>query len=464
MRWAKEHLYFWLVLGPMVLGMTYFSVARVADNLPAWRPSAVEAIIVATMFVAALIGLSLSRASAELYHIRRPESYFDALPVDRATHLGAAFAFRLGRTAVISLFVLAARKTTGEASYLAAESLAPLVCFIAVTAATEIFAALNWIHWGHTRNIRTAIAAAAVVFVAATVSAAAFVSAVKTTLFSTQARVAIIASCVLLAAMLFALAYHLNKKWRASDMEYAKRLQLTGRLNIFGALARARRVPRAVAAGIARDLQLTLRGFSSAVYVALVIAMLWPLALIAAIRTDLLWPAGEPSGWLDATWLPAVLATKFTCVLMTATLASLVPVIVAYELPLMWVERVTGATGLDLWQAKLWYSRAVSLPAPFVAFGAGMLTGEIPLYYAAPTLAECAMLWWLVSSVMGGLAFEVPARPGLSIIVMATVGLAAGLLGLMMWLVGMIIYVQAMHTLTDRGRQMARHYLTTEED
>lgn len=448
----------------MVLGMTYFTVARVADNLPAWRPSPAEAVTVATMFVAALVGLSLSRASAELYHIRRPESYFDALPIDQATHLGAALAFRLGRTAVIAAVVLAARKMTGEPSYLAAESFAPLLCFIVVTAATQVFAALNWIHWGHTRNLRTAVAAAALVLASAVAAASAVVATVKPELISAASRILIVASCALLAAILLALVHHLNKTWRASDMEYAKRLQLTGRLNIFGALARARRFSRAVAAGVARDLQLTLRGFSSAVYVVLVIATLWPLALIAAVRGDMLWPASESSGWLDATWLPAVLATKFTCVLITATLAALVPVLVAYELPLMWVERVTGATGLDLWQTKLWYARAVSLPAPIIAFAAGMITGEVPLFYAVPALAECAMLWWLVSSIMGGLAFEVPARPGLSIIVMATMGIAAGLLGVMMWLVGMIIHVQATHTLADRGRQMARYYLATEGD
>jgi hypothetical protein len=464
MRWAKEHLYFWLVLGPMVLGMTYFSAARVAENLPPWRPSPVEAVIVATLFVAALLGLSLSRASAELYHIRRPESYFDALGVGKTTHFGAALAIRLGRTAVIAVMVLAARKMTGEPTYLTAESIAPLICFIALTATTEIFAALNWIHWGHTRNLPVAIAAAALALAAASVAAAAAVAAVKTGLFSNEIRMAIIASSALMASLLFAISYYLNKRWRGSDMEYAKRLQLAGRMNIFGALARARRFSRAVAAGIARDLQLTLRGFSSAVYVASLIACLWPLVLVAVIETGMLWPGGEVAGWLDATWLPAVLATKFACVLMTATLASLVPVLVAYELPMMWVERVTGATGLDLWQAKLWYGRAVSSPAPLVSFGAGLLTGEIPLYYAVPALAECALLWWLVSSIMGGLAFEVPARPGLSIIVMATVGLAAGLLSLMMWLVGMIIYVQAMHSLTDRGRQMARYYLITEED
>ena len=33
LRWAGEHLYYWLVLGPVVVGFTAFTVARVVDNL-----------------------------------------------------------------------------------------------------------------------------------------------------------------------------------------------------------------------------------------------------------------------------------------------------------------------------------------------------------------------------------------------------------------------------------------------
>ena len=105
---------------------------------------------------------------------------------------------------------------------------------------------------------------------------------------------------------------------------------------------------------------------------------------------------------------------------------------------------------------------SVDLPAPFVAWAVGAMTGKVPLGYALPLLAECLFLWWLVSSIIGALSFEMPERPGLAIIMMATLGLAAGAFATMLWPVGLIIHAQAMHGLTDRGRQMARYYLMTE--
>ena len=119
---------------------------------------------------------------------------------------------------------------------------------------------------------------------------------------------------------------------------------------------------------------------------------------------------------------------------------------------------------IEFFQAKLWYTRAVTTLAPLITWAVGVMTGKEPLSYSLPLLAECLFLWWLVSSIIGALSFEMPERPGLAIILMATVGLAAGAFTAMLWPVGLIIYAQAMHGLTDRGRQMARYYLMTEGD
>jgi hypothetical protein len=69
-----------------------------------------------------------------------------------------------------------------------------------------------------------------------------------------------------------------------------------------------------------------------------------------------------------------------------------------------------------------------------------------------------------VSSIIGALSFEMPTRPGLAMIVMATVGLAAGAFSALLWPVGIFIYVQAMNNLTKRGREMARYYLIMGDD
>jgi hypothetical protein len=79
-------------------------------------------------------------------------------------------------------------------------------------------------------------------------------------------------------------------------------------------------------------------------------------------------------------------------------------------------------------------------------------------------LAECLWLWWLVSSLMGALSFEMPTRPDLAIIVTGTLGLALGLVASVLWPVGLIVYPPAMHSLVDRGRARVRYYLITEAE
>ena len=170
------------------------------------------------------------------------------------------------------------------------------------------------------------------------------------------------------------------------------------------------------------------------------------------------------TGWLDATWLPVVMSIKIACLLAIVSMAALLPVLLSYELPHFWLERAAGTIGLDMWQAKVWYARFVSMPAPLVVWVAGMLTGKAPFFYGLPLLVECLWIWWLVSSIVGALSFEIPARPGLGVILVVMVGLTAGVLTAMAWPVGLLVYVQAMHSLTDRGRARARYYLTMGED
>jgi hypothetical protein len=106
----------------------------------------------------------------------------------------------------------------------------------------------------------------------------------------------------------------------------------------------------------------------------------------------------------------------------------------------------------------------VSLAAPLAAWFVALLTRQVPLIYLLPLLAECLWLWWMMSSLTGWLAFEMPARPGLAIIVMTTATLATASLAIIFWPAGLIIHVQTTHSLSQRGRHMARLFLLTEGD
>jgi hypothetical protein len=464
LRWARQHIYYWLVLGPLVIGFSFMTVARVVNNLPPWQPSLATLFAVATLFELALIALNLSRASIEIYHLRQPESYFDALPLDTGTHWQAALITRLGRTTVVAITGLIAHALAGGARMIEATNLLPFLLFILITSLTELFAALNWIHWGHTKAARTGIVALLLLFPTTALGGALLAAVIKPEIFSSTERIWLTLSAALACVALVAISHLLHQRWRAFDIEYVKRLQSTSRWKLFRAQSLARRFPPAVAAQLARDLQLTVRAFSSAVYVVSGIAALVVVGMIVGFTSKLL-PVGNPSGAiLDETWLPQVLAVKSVCVVVTVVLAALVPTLVAYELPMMWVERATGTAGLDLCQAKLWYARVVTSPAPFVVWIAGMMVGHISGAYAIGVLAECLLVWWLISSLVGLLAFEMPMRPGLAIIVLTNMGLAAGALAVMFWPMGLIIYVQVMHSLTERGRARARYHLMMEDD
>jgi hypothetical protein len=334
--------------------------------------------------------------------------------------------------------------------------------FIFFTAHLQLFSALHWIHWGHKKEKR--LAAAALITLLAGIAAVSFL---LVDLFRSGAQLTRrpeVTVFVASVAMLYWVTRICHKRWHAYDIEFAKRLQQAGRRSLFSLRLLTKRFSPPIALQLTRDLQLTLRAFSSAVYVAFALAVLWMVLLATVLGSEFVPYSITFSGWLDATWLPAVMAVKVACVLVVITLAALLPVLVSFELPHMWLERVAGTTGLDIWAAKLWYARLVSIPGPLTTWIIGTTSGNVPLSYAFPLLAECLWLWWLSSSIIGALSFEVPARPAVSALIMIMLGGAAGLLSAMAWPVGFFVYFQAMHSLTDRGRHRARYYLIEGED
>ena len=463
LRWARRHVYAWMVLGPLVIGGTYATATRLTENLAIVQLSHVSSAVMAALLAGCLIALAMSRSTIELYHIRRPESYFDALPVSPDTLLHAAMLNRLTRTFAAGLLLLAFRSIIGKEVMIEPSILPALLAFVVVLALSEVFAALNWIHWGHTKDAGAAASALAVLLVSAVLSGLLIVIALTEGAWLRPAWLWPVASAAW-SLVLYLLIRRSHNRWRSSDIEYAKRLQSTGRWNLFRLPAFKRRFGPSVAAQLLRDLQLTLRAFSSAVYVVLIIALLLHAALFAILSTASLPPPYEIIGWLDQTWQPWAMATKLVCVAVVAALGALVPVLLAYELPLFWMERALGVRGLDVWEAKLWYARLVSFPAPVTVWLAALATGEVTPDYALPLFAECVWLWWLSSSIIGALSFEMPDRPALAILIMTMMALAAGAFGALFWPFGIIIYFQAMHSLTERGREMAKYYLITEGD
>jgi hypothetical protein len=466
LRWAKQHVYAWLILAPLVLGITYMTAARLASNLSTDDFSFTQMAFIGAALFLSLIGLSMSRASAELYHLRRPAVYFEVLPVDANTYLQAALLTRFGRNLVVGLVLFFIKHLLKEP--MSVGNFFALLLWILLLTLSQTLAALQWVHFGHTKQKR--FANIALVFITAVLAGIIFAFAISKTDGNTKALLE--TSLIVMAASIasFFVLQKLHDRWRSSDLEHARRIESAKSFRLLQASFFRRRFKATVAAQLARDFQLTLRGFSSAVYVVAFLVPLLLAALVAVLTTNLLPPIENHLGWLDTMQLPQVSAAKIACSLIAASLASLTPLLVAFELPHLWLERATGASGLDMWQAKIAYTRLISLPAPFLAFAVGASFGRLPLFYLLPLFLECLMLWWAVGSLIGALSFEMPTRPGLALIVMATVGIGAGLaasFGLFTSAflpIGLMVYAQAMHGLTDRGRARARYYLLFGDD
>jgi hypothetical protein len=478
LRWARRNLYALLVLTPLVLGMTYFGVGRMVREAE-WSPTDAQVAFACVVAAACLLALSLSRAGLEIYHLRRPESVFDSLPVTAHAQLWAALLRRASRTCGVAAAALVLRWLAGGAlsdAWLFA-SLALTVC---VLASGEVFAAIEWVHWSHRRDKAHAVLAALMSsacaawaglllaevlrpgavshLIRAASGREALSGAVK---FEAKVLTLVVAASV--ASLTAALAFALHARWRAGDSEFAKRLGARDSLGSLGERVASRvaggRV--AVAAQLARDLQLTLRGFSSAVYVAASVAALALLLLVALLAGGVV-PKGEAEGFLSATWLPGALAVKLACVVASVALASLTPVLVAHETPHLWLERSVGVKGEDAWRAKLYAARVLTLPVATLAWLAGLLCGAVPVVYALPLLAECVWLWWLVSTLAGGLAYEMPEQPGLSLILTACATLGAGGLTAFAWPAGLGIYALGVQQLGMRGVVRAHRRLKGE--
>jgi hypothetical protein len=474
-RWARQHLYVILILSPLVGGMTYLTAARVASYAPAdWQTTFALGLALSTLLSFVLVGLGLSRASSEIYHLREPEALFDALPVGASVHFHAALAARVVRTLVGGIVLLVVRalfETDAAATVFSVRTVAPLVVWIFLVALCEVFTALEWIHWGHTKDKRHAFAALLVLLPTLALAGLLLLLAFSDAQTTTEgSRALILSGGAVWSAALYALARGAHERWRARDIEYAKRLQAASlrRRSLLEAHVVGRVKSRAVAAQVARDLRLTLRAFSSAVYVASVVAALSAILLAVSLTTKLLpegvlLPPGEGDvSWFETTWLLPLVATKVACVVAVTALVSLVPVLVAYQLPHLWLERAAGTTGAQLWEAKMLYARLVSLPAPLVVWAACVLCGGAPLFYALPLLAECLWLWWLVSTLTGSLAFEMADQPGLAIVLVLFAALSGGMLTAWVWPAGLAFYMFIPQA-AERGSARARSYLTTEE-
>src|SRR5262249_52910251 len=156
----------------------------------------------------------LSRAISELYHPRRPESYFDSLPVSSSSHLHAALAIRISRTVSVVLAVLIMRAGFTDHHFVELLDFAPAILFVLITSIAEILGALLWIHFGYTGNLLTPLLGLPLQIANATIAGLSLAAlAGRSKYFQSAPWFAVTAGWIL---ALYFVVHFLNSRWRNS--------------------------------------------------------------------------------------------------------------------------------------------------------------------------------------------------------------------------------------------------------
>ena len=396
--------------------------------------------------------------------MRQPESIVDPLPVGISTKLRVALVIRITRTLFFGLVVLAVRYLLNGGILVLESAILPVITLCSLTAVIEVLSAVNWVHWNATRSSFHALIAIGMAVPSIVVLAFLGIEIVNPGQHFPISSHQLSAVGLVIAICVYIYSAVTHQKWRAEDIDYARRLWENKGTSLFDAAILYKRLDPITSNLLARDLQLTVRIFSSALYIVVILALFWLALLAIVLRSNVLPPAPAKIGWFDATWLPTVMAAKFVTIFATTSLSMLVASLLAAQLPQLWLEKVTGVNGLQLLKAKILYTAIISLPAPILISVLTLLTGHVPLTYTVPLILECLFVWWCASSFVGSLAFEMPDQPIMATIFMLTAGTAFPLLISLAWPIGIIVYVMVFPQLLARGRSRARVYLLGEAD
>ncbi|MEO6391158.1 MAG: hypothetical protein ABIP75_04845, partial [Pyrinomonadaceae bacterium] len=376
-------------------------------------------------------------------------------------HLSQAIVFRLIRAGVVVTMILFARWRWGGATPTLRQAICGLLlaCTIALT---EVICGLAWVHWSHVKHVGATVVALAISLMSAVIGAD-----LMRKLFLPvpwEQFDVVTAALNLWVVLLLATALLAHARWRARDIEFASRLRHRRARNWRAFRPVLARMRIAVRVLLTRDLALVRRVFSSAVYVSGSLILLILVLLLTVLWSRSLPNIENPYGWIGGSWLAPVMAVKAACVIGCLSVAALLPVVVAYQLPHLWLERSVGARDEDLWQAKLYLTRCITLPVSLMVWMVGAASGAVPANYVLPLLLECIWLWWMVSTVIGSLAFEIPDRPGLALVLMILIGFGGGMFIAWLWPVGIVVYVMGgIRTLRDRGISRAGYCLVVGE-
>lgn len=471
-RWIREHSFVLFVLGPILVGAVLWTseqylltartvlAERLAAETSAGAPGAVG------WSLALVLALVLWPGSLrEAFGARPGEDLLDALAVaERSRFLvvtTTCWLRCLAPAALICGAVVASRAVPVDGLAISSATLLALssLAFLDLAAAL-VLARIGWLSGGKLaivclgavvaaavpvlRPLVTPLWAPALLLHSALASAYGVATDAGDVARAAQAAALQIGAC-------FVVAGWLSLRFRRRDMERVASIVrprsrwATQPLPAFVERRIDDELGRAVTASLRRDLRLVLRRFSPVVPLALATALV-AAALAVRMVTD---------GTVVAAWRAEMLVAGF--VVATLAVVSIVPFLLAEQLPQLWLERSTGVTPQQVWWCKALLAAVLALPA--LALGVAVVLALLPVSESWRAALQLLAGGGVVAASVGASVFEIAEEPRLGLLFAAFVGLALASLFLLypqVWFLWLVAAGWAVGEMVKRGARRVR--------
>lgn len=469
LRQVKDNIFSLFVLGPMVLGIVYLLAVPyintlATDGYPILTTNTVNLVVTLVIFLVILS--SISKVIAEIYPIQLPDSYLDGLPIAPSWRFISILVIRVYKTlpllVILGLINFLVNKIAQKPSQNLLVFLLVLLPSILQLAVLQIVLVVLATHLKQLQLMRLLL-----FFLALTLAQYLFpnlalylnfpiagMRELFTSLYfswvNPQANFPIYQSItsIALSFILIALALFAYKRWSISDREVveellAKKRRLSDLLTESFLLSKILGIK--LGASLLRDLILTFRFFSAAVYLSFSFAIIFEIGLVVLAKQ---------------TEYPLEIIAQAATALASFSLAALAPALIKHQLPFLWLERSLPITAEDMYSSKLFYACTLSTPIPIISFLLSLLLTTFSPTDALFLFLQLLLIWFMVASIVGILSLEIASRPSLAILFTAIASLAIAILTIQVWWFGLIIYLYSMDKLLLRAKDRARILIT----
>ncbi|MBK7994375.1 MAG: hypothetical protein IPK14_13630 [Blastocatellia bacterium] len=466
LRQIKDNLFSFLVLAPMVLAVVYLLAVPYLNTLAigAYPELSLNTLqLLTTVIIFLLILSSISKVITELYPLQSADAYLDGLPIPVNERFFSILIIRMAKNllllVILGVINFLISKISGKPLQLLVITFFLLIPIGLQLTVLQLFLVIFTAHFKQLNLVRILIFFTTLFLIQYFFPAIGYwlncyllgirellillyykwIGSETSYLITINSLLSIVVS--LLISIITFIGY---RKWAIQDREVVEQL-LSKKRRFSDFISQnfilAKAFGLKISAYLLRDLILTFRFFSAAVYLSFSFAIIFQISLILlAKRTD----------------YPVEIIAQVVVSLSSFALAALAPALVKHQLPFLWLERSLPVAGQDMYWSKVIYAGLVSLPPTFISFLISLTLKSFDLEAGAFLFFQLMLLWLTVSSLVGVLCFEMAARPGLAIPFIAIASLAIAILVIQVWWIWFILYPYAMDKLQVRARERAR--------